>query len=630
MLSFLSPLFLLGAAAVAIPIAIHLLHRRVEPVIDFPATRYLRSAPAEESHRRRLRELLLLALRVTALLLLAGAFARPYLSDATTVDTPATLVLVDTSASVSGPGQFERAVAGAREVIRDAPPTDAVGIVAFAGDAQVLVPLSPDRAAAMAALAQVTPGAGATRYRAAVERAAEEFGGRPGRMIVVTDLQQSGWDAANEQPFPGRVQVEVVDIGGPDANLAVVALRLDGGEAVAIVQNFSTRPASDQVVFAIDERRVGAVPIAVEPGASTDARLPLPGPGAGVLTASITDREGFAADNIRYAVLDPTNRTSILAITASGHPSEVLYLERAVAVAEGVRGFLFRAVGGREFSDMTADALSAVDVIVVLGTRGLEQRGRQLLGSFVKSGGGLLLTAARDVEPAIVSEALDGIVQARWRPRDEAAVTFAPEDSRHPVFRRFGGVGSLANVVFTRAALLDTPAGAHVIARYSDGTSALVDEQTAGGRVLLFASDLNNQWNDFPLQPAFVPFVHETLRYLASTRAGRAEYFVGDFPGAEGLRPGVAQLQSIGHDTSDPALAPVRRVAVNIDPRESDPTRMGAEEFRSAFSRQDASSTQEGQSAAQSREHTQRLWQYALLLMVVGLIAEGMMGRRFA
>ena len=97
-LSFLSPLFLVGAAAAAIPVAIHLFYRRAEPVVDFAAMRYLRRAPVEQSRRRRLRELVLLALRVGALVLLACAFARPYLSESVAALTgDATMVLIDTS-----------------------------------------------------------------------------------------------------------------------------------------------------------------------------------------------------------------------------------------------------------------------------------------------------------------------------------------------------------------------------------------------------------------------------------------------------------------------------------------------------------------------------------------------------
>ena len=77
-MAFLSPLFLFGALAVALPIALHLLKRDPETRVRFSAVHMLRHAPVEHSSRRRLRELILLALRVAALLLLAFAFARPF------------------------------------------------------------------------------------------------------------------------------------------------------------------------------------------------------------------------------------------------------------------------------------------------------------------------------------------------------------------------------------------------------------------------------------------------------------------------------------------------------------------------------------------------------------------------
>lgn len=631
-LSFLSPLFLIGAAAVAIPIAIHLFYRRTDPVIEFAAMRYLRRAPVEQSRRRRLREWLLLALRAAALLLLALAFARPYVAgSAAALDAPATLVLLDTSASMTAPGRFARAVARAGDVIRSAPLTHAVGVVSFANATDVVAPLSQDRAGALAALAALKPGAGATRYHGALTRAAEELGGRPGRIVVVTDLQQSGWEAAGDSGVPAGVEVDVEDVGASEGNLAVTSLRLEGADAVAVVQSFSPRAVMDQVVFAVDGRRIGAVPVALDASGSAEARVPLEGLGSGALFASITDQQGYAADNVRYAVLDAANTLSVLAISSSGHPSESLYLERGLTIAGGAGGFRFRAVSGAGFSDLAPDVLAEVGVIVVLGTRGLEVRGRQRLAGFIKSGGGLLLTAGPDVDPAVMNEALSGVVRTTWQRRDASALTFAPEDSRHPAFRPLRGMGTLGNVSFTRAALVDAGPGAEVIARYSDGSPALVEERASGGRVLLFASDLNYRWNNFPLQPAFVPFVHETLRYIASARAARVEYLVGDLPGAPGAAPGVVRLEAAARAASgaQPAGVPGRRVAVNVDPRESDPARMDAEAFRARVLRRAAAAAGQTDTEARTREDTQRLWQYGLLLMVVSLVAEGVLGRRF-
>ena len=120
-MSFLFPAFLIGCLAVIVPIVLHLLRRERLPRVPFSDIRFLQAARVEQARRRRLRELLLLALRVAALLLLAFAFARPFLSDAAAPDRPATVVLVDTSFSLSAPGQPERVRAEALAAVAAVP-----------------------------------------------------------------------------------------------------------------------------------------------------------------------------------------------------------------------------------------------------------------------------------------------------------------------------------------------------------------------------------------------------------------------------------------------------------------------------------------------------------------------------
>jgi hypothetical protein len=618
-LSFLSPLFLAGAAAVAIPLALHLFFRRAEPVVDFAAMRYLRAAPVENASRRRLKEWLLLALRCAALLLLALAFARPYLTQsAAALAAPATVVVVDTSASMSAPGQLAAAQAKAVEIVRGVPPTEAVAVIAAGGSADVIAPLVTDRAPALEAIASLKAGAGANRYRAALARAADVIGDRRGRIVIVTDLQASGWDAGEEGSVPSHVEVSIVEIASPASNIAVTALRVDAGEAIATVQNFSPKVSAREVAYAIEGRRVGGVAVNVPPGGTTEARLMLGGRGSGSLSATVDDREGYQADNVRYAVVDASNIPSVLVVTASGAAADAFFLERAVEVAEGSSGFRFQRVSGQQFSAMTTEALGDTDAVVILGTRGIEHQGRERLAGYVRGGGGVLVTTAPEVDPAVVREALSGVATTTWKERTAATLRFAPDDRRHPIFRPFGGVGALANVSFTRTTLLTATAGADVLARYSDGSAAVVEEHGGDGRILFFASDLNNRWNDLPVQPAFVPFLHEMLRYLAASAATRADYVVGDLPGPVGSTPGVVR---VGGTTG-------RRVAVNVDTRESDPSRMTVEGFQAAVTRLNARAAQQATVEVREREDTHRLWQYGLLLMVVSLAAESMLGRR--
>src|SRR5436190_24042365 len=107
MLSFLSPLFLVGAAAAAVPIVLHLLKREPEARVKFSAVNLLKRAPVEHTEKHRLRELLLLALRVAALVLVAVAFARPFTPSGQAATAAVTVVALDTSYSMSAPGRFE-------------------------------------------------------------------------------------------------------------------------------------------------------------------------------------------------------------------------------------------------------------------------------------------------------------------------------------------------------------------------------------------------------------------------------------------------------------------------------------------------------------------------------------------
>jgi hypothetical protein len=559
---------------------------------------------------------MLLALRVVAAVLLACAFARPYLARGSgALDRPATVVLIDTSASLSAPGQVERLRAIAADVISSTPPTQSVGVVTFAQSADVVAPLSDNRAGALATAPTLTVTAGATRYRGAFARAKELLGDRPGRIVIVTDLQQSGWDAADEAALPERVEVELRTVAPPPGNLAVAAVSVDAGDAVATVQSYFGGDIATRVSFALDGHTIGTVPVTAPAHGTVDVRFPLAGRRTGALSATVVDRVGYAADDVRYSVLDTNTGPSVLAVSASGREEEFFYLSRALSIGADKGAFRFRAVGSPAFSDLKRDDLAGVDVLAILGTRGLDQRGRDLIAAFLRRGGGLLVAAGPQVDPAALSNVLSGTVHSTIAPRASVALAFAPDDTRHPVFRVFDGVGTLGNVTFARSALLKAGDGADVIARYSDGSPALVEEQVGDGRVLVFASDLNHEWNDFPVQPAFVPFVHEALRYLSSVRVAHRDYLVGDLQ--QGAKPGVVTL----------GRGP-QRVAVNVDPREFDPAPIAPDTFRAAIGRLHEAAAQRASRVASEQENDQGLWQVALALMMVGLVVEGALGRR--
>lgn len=594
-ISFLSPLFLVGAIAAAVPILLHLFHRKTEVVIDFPAVQLLTRAPVQQHRRRRLRELLLLALRVTALILLAVSFARPYFAGAVAPDAaPLTVVAVDTSMSLSAPNQFDRAKEAARRAVDAAPAAHAISLVAFADSATVAVAPTTDRSAARAAIATLAPGPGGTRYRTALSRASEVIGARQGRVVMITDLQQAGWEANDEGGLPDGIDVEIVSIAPPAANLAVTIAERRDRRVLVSIQNYGHLESKTTARLIVDGRELAKADVTVAPLASADVELTAALPRSGRAEIRIDDGPGYQLDNVRQLLLEPPSAVPIAVIVADPTGSTGgLYLERALNVAAGGREFRVDVLDGREVGKWAPDDLSRRAVVFVLGTRTLDRTGRDLLRTYLARGGQLFVALGPDVDAGTIGDIVGVNLSLAGEPVRAPGATLVASDGRHPIFRPFlNPSGALGDVQVEQYRRLNDQRERTVLARFSGGDPALTEQEVGEGRLMIFTSDLDNTWSRFPLNPAFVPFAVETARYLSRGQ---------EAPG-----------ENLG----------------NVDVRESNPAAVTVAEFTNAIERTNRAALVEAGSGAREIEDRQRWWQIGLALMLLALASEGLIGRR--
>jgi hypothetical protein len=626
--SFLYPLFLAGLLAIAVPILLHLFRRRTEVVVEFPAVRLLEKAPVEQQRRRRLRELVLLALRVSALVLLAFAFARPYLPSAdAAAPVPVTVIALDSSLSMSAPEQWQRALQAARDATQRTPATHSVALVTFADSATLVVPPTTDRGGVNAAITQLQPTTGGTRYRTALARAAETITSGEGRIVVVTDLQQAGWETSDEGAVPDGIDLEVIEIAAPTGNLAVTTVRRDGDALIAGIHNFGLRSARLPVRLRVGDRVLATESIEVAPQSAAEARFTTQIPARGEAVVQIDDPGGYVGDNTRYTILDPAARLAVVVVTAAPPESSDagLYVERALLVADDGRAFEPQVIDGRSLSQSTAGQFSEAAAVILLGTSTLDRAGRERIASYLKSGGRVLLTLGPDVDLGTLPETI-GTTLAIAEVAPELSgktVALVAADNRHPIFRPFSSpTGALGDVYVEQYRRLNVQASessrtgaANVLARFSGAGDALIEQPVEKGRLLVFASDLDNRWNRFPLNPAFVPWMIETTRYLAQGREQRQAFTLPDVPPGVPLEAGVHRIQD-------------RIVAINPDIRESNPSRTSPDEFMASVTRSTEVVAARAAIVAREQEERQRLWQIGLLVMFVALASEGLIGRR--
>jgi hypothetical protein len=247
-----------------------------------------------------------------------------------------------------------------------------------------------------------------------------------------------------------------------------------------------------------------------------------------------------------------------------------------------------------------------------------------VLHDYARGGGALWLLASETLDAGTLGEIV-GDSGLRIEAADSGVfpTTLSPVDARHPIFAAFGDAAAgLGRARFMRAMRVVPGPGGRVVARFTNGLAALVDQPVGSGRIAVFASALGSEdasaWNTFARQATFVPFVLETLHYLAgpAARALPSELVVADAPDAARGRPGIVR-----------AGDPPRPVAVNVDLRESGAPRLTPQAIVAAVGRVEPE--RRGPSAvAREREAGQSLWWYVLIGVAALLVWEAIAGSR--
>ena len=229
-MSFLTPFFLAGLGAIAIPVLIHLIQREKKRVIEFPSLMFVRRIPYQSVRRRRIRHWALLLMRAAAIALIAAAFARPFLRQGAVAAAAGggareIVILLDQSASMGYGDHWARATEAARNVVRGLGADDRATLVLFNKNAEENMRATADRTRLEAAINAAKVGSGATRYGPALKLAESILSRSPIKRreaVLISDFQRSGWSGSEEVRFGEGITVNPVSVASANtANLAV-------------------------------------------------------------------------------------------------------------------------------------------------------------------------------------------------------------------------------------------------------------------------------------------------------------------------------------------------------------------------------------------------------------------------
>ncbi len=570
-MNFQSPLMLLGLLAVAAPIVIHLINRQRAARVHFPALEFLLASKRKLARRLKLKQLALLAMRISFFILLPLAMARPSMfcggeqTQSADARLPASVVLlVDDSGSMSAPGDggtlYTEAVARARDTVRGLRSWDQVALVFTSGASEVAVgEFTDDRGAVLDALEAHVPRFGASDVRAALVAAREiqETSRQPRRRTVfITDHSGGGWpDTVDDVPSTGIGQLEIEALGTQPAvgevptNVAVSALTFERGESggageyvfLANVRTWGGAARDVTATLTIDGESVGAAVVEAVPGeeVSTSFVHRLEGPGPFVVSVELDGDTGQSVDDTRTLSLQPDRAVRTLLINGDARSvslnDEVFFLQRALELSLAEQREIETAVTSPE--EFVSVDLAGFDVIVMANVAALPVPQVSRIQAFVESGGGLLMSAGDNVDPdrwnslfaPLLPKPIRSVKVLATRGHSDAniqATRVGEIDVLHPAVRVFGQRGgeSIRSALVYRYVLLEpsTEQQAEVLASFADGGPALLERALGRGRVMLWTSTFDDAWTDLPLATTYLPLVRRLVQYLAR-RGGGAE-----------------------------------------------------------------------------------------------------------
>lgn len=680
-MNFIQTGFLLGSAAVAIPLVIHLLNRWQVRRVELGTMRFLSEVIRDGAQRRRIRRWLLLVTRMALVAVLACLFARPYLLGKTQRDgNHLQIVLIDQSASMGMPGNSGRLIDDGLQAASDRLAEVGEGSQVlwawFSGSVEPL-PSTTTRPAPPRTLD------GDTNYLAAVSWARDRIAAFPeshAEVMIVTDLQQSGLLAepvTNESfGFPDNVPVHIIDVGRAAANnLAITQLapqqsRLETDTDVrftATLFNFGNVPQEEvpMIVSASDGTRNVRLKksIGISGGQAQDVQFDLGKLDAGLwrVTASIDVADDLASDNRRLTAVQVDRPLGVLVLDGgagssaasyyvvaalSGQPRESIASEQGTPSDPAHRGRF--AVTVQYLDDQSAANFDVEQnpLVIVSNAGALSALMIQRLESYVSEGGRLLVFAgdisnndslaawnqSKLVPGKLQSPQRSGVTPFRietWLSRTDMLSPFA--DPQH---------GDLTRLAFKKLLPVDIFDNATVLARFDGDRPAMTTQDVDRGSVVWFLSSADASWSNWTTNPLYLPVVQQ---------------MAGDLLNLTGEGP--IRFRNIGepHDSVIPLDAPVTQAAyrtvsktvaepvfehagfeqqsgalyvINGSSRESDPTRMEASVLADHFGLNLADAAKKTTSQSVATRKPDELWPWLAAAACVLLIGEFTLANR--
>jgi len=551
---FLNPAILFGLLAASIPVIIHLFNLRKLKKIEFSTLTFLKELQKNKIRKIKLKQWILLALRVLIILFVVMAFARPALQSmqiggTTSAAKTTAIFIIDDTFSMSVVDQkgsyFNQAKEIIKQVLSQLQEGDEVGLI-LVSDKKNENKLTSNLSEFIKNVDQVELSYTSADLNSSITKAAQlisESKNFNKEIYILSDFQKNKIIKENlnndlSELMNESIRLYSFDLSDKDVfNLSVDELKINNqifeknkpvSFSVTITNNSKQDVSSAVVSLFMNDERAAQKSFDVSAGQSAIVEIEaIPKSNGFIDVAAEIETDEIEQDNKRFASLYVPEKISIGLFAEN--QDDLTFVDLALQTAgEGKI-----QIEKKSINQLTSQQLNKYQIIIISANTiasGIEQ-----LKNFLQNGGGMILFPS-SIQDAVrlnqlysqlglrISSSFIGKVSA-----NDLKIKFDKTDFNHPVFQNiFQNDDKKKYESPELNAYYKLTSSGNQLISLVDGSSFLSETKNGKGKIFVFNSAPVLSWSDFPIKSIFAPLMNKSVAYLSSKEREENIFLAGE------------------------------------------------------------------------------------------------------
>ena len=547
MFEMTNPFYLLGLLAAFVPLALHLWGKRKAPKIEFAALHFLFKSDKKIKRHLRIRDFFMLLVRMLACVAVTLVLAQPITkcqNNTKVLDQEFENVVFVVDNSILGTYLVdeETALDKARSLIdkqiKGFAPQTQIGMVFCDSKESPAIDLTLDRDTLVDKLADLKTSHRGRDCQEAVAQAksmSEQASTSSTGVILAYPILKKEFENLKPNLTSETVrfrQLKEMTFAMPNIGIESITIEADivssnqYNVTVSILNQREDDINSLPLRLSVNGENLAETLVDLPADETTQKVISLAPPKVPkpwVVTASIDD-PAFTTDNNRHILLQDHKRPFVLLVNGdpkrSRRTNETFFLETTLLKNDHPFALAFPET-------IDQDALSKADVVVLANVHTLDQKTMDQLKKAQQRGVGLLMSGGNLFDDITFRQSMTGLfpvppvgihdVKHGGMRENAKGLNITTWQADHPIFRKFLiQAKEINSAQFFKHVLFPPSKEAYTtLASFNNGSPAIVEFSNETFRSIYFTSTLDRDWNDFSIHQGFVPWLLETLKYLA-------------------------------------------------------------------------------------------------------------------